>query len=256
MFAQIANILKTTEARHIWKAITSPSLALRAFKYHYRRVSERDFVEFLTRKFGYFSENVDAAYADLSSHQDLWEEVKQKLSIYPDSYALQMTKELPAVYLVIRLIKPDCIVETGVSAGASSTYILRALHDNKKGDLCSIDLPPENLPPGKKSGWVVPESLKNRWSLYIGDSKDLLEPILHDLGQIQCFIHDSLHTYEHMMWEFRTAWKYLHPRGLFLSHDVGANNAFFDFMKEIGIPWKEYRVFHVLGGFQKMHNAD
>jgi len=37
-----------------------------------------------------------------------------------------------------------------------------------------------------------------------------------------------------------------------LSHDVGANEAFFDLMKEKGVSWKDYRAFHVLVGFQKV----
>jgi hypothetical protein len=40
--------------------------------------------------------------------------------------------------------------------------------------------------------------------LHIEDSKELLEPLLQKLGGIDFFIHDSMHTYEHMMWEFRT----------------------------------------------------
>jgi len=83
-------------------------------------------------------------------------------------------------------------------------------------------------------------------------SKKLLGPLLHNAGQTDCFIHDSLHTYEHMIWEFRTVWPYLKLGGLFLSHDVGANDAFLDFMKENDIPWSAYRVFHVLGGFRKV----
>jgi hypothetical protein len=138
-----------------------------------------------------------------------------------------------------------------VASGASSAYLLSALHDNNKGRLFSIDLPPEDLPGGKSPGWVVPKHLRERWSLHIGDSRDLLKPLLTEIGEIDRFIHDSLHTYEHMMWEFRTAWEYIRPNGLFLSHDVGANEAFFDFMKEKGVSWSGYRVFHVLGGFKK-----
>jgi hypothetical protein len=233
------------------KVIVSPSHAFKAFKYHYRRVSEREFVEFLAKKWNCSSGDVYAAYQDYENNIALWEEIKEKLAIYPGAYGLQMTKELPALYLLTRLIKPDCIVETGVASGASSAYILRALHDNRSGQLYSIDLPPDNFPKGKTSGWLVPQYLKSRWTLHIGDSKDLLEPLLSDLGQIDCFIHDSLHIYDHMLWEFRTAWSYLRSRSLFLSHDVGANDAFFDFMNEKGIPWKYYRVLHVLGGFQK-----
>jgi predicted O-methyltransferase YrrM len=144
------------------------------------------------------------------------------------------------------------MVETGVSAGVSSAYILSAMEDNNAGRLYSIDLPPDNLPKGKNVGWLVPRHLRNRWSLHIGEASDLLEPLLSHIGTIDCFIHDSLHTYDHMTWEFRTAWKFLRNGGLFLSHDVGANEAFFDFMKEKRIAWKEYRVFHVLGGFKKL----
>ncbi len=162
-----------------------------------------------------------------------------------------MTRELPALYLLIRLIKPDCIIETGVSSGASSAHILCALHDNEQGTLHSIDLPPDSLPEGKESGWIVPKYLRSRWHLHIGDSKQLLKQLLNSTGQIDCFFHDSLHTYDHMLWEFRTAWEYLKPGGLFMSHDVGRNMAFFDFMKENNIKWRDYRVFHILGGFVK-----
>jgi hypothetical protein len=88
--------------------------------------------------------------------------------------------------------------------------------------------------------------------LHIGDAKEILEPLLDSVSKIDCFIHDSLHTYNHMMWEFRTTWKYLNPSGLFLAHDIGRNKAFSDFMKEKGVLWRNYRVFHVLGGFQKL----
>ncbi len=162
-----------------------------------------------------------------------------------------MTRELPSLYILMRLVKPNRVLETGVASGASSAYILSALHDNGEGTLFSIDLPPGDLPEGKSTGWVVPKHLRSRWRLDIGDSKDLLKPLLEEIGEIDCFIHDSLHTYEHMIWEFMTAWEYLRPGGLFLSHDVGVNEAFFHFMKEKGIPWSAYRVLHVLGGFQK-----
>ena len=161
-----------------------------------------------------------------------------------------MTRELPCLYLLIRLIKPDLVVETGVSSGASSAYILRALKDNKKGKLYSIDLPFE-FSTGRKSGWLVPEALRDRWDLRIGDAKEILTPLLKEIGEIDCFVHDSLHTYDHMTWEFKSVYPYLRSEGLFLSHDVGRNEAFFDFMKEVNVRWYDYRVFHVLGGFRK-----
>ena len=81
--------------------------------------------------------------------------------------------------------------------------------------------------------------------------KELLHPLVKELGQIDCFLHDSLHTYEHMLWEFKTVGPHLRPGGLFLAHDVGRHEAFRDFMSEMRIPSSGYRVFHVLGGFRK-----
>lgn len=237
--------------KHILNAIVSPHHTLKAFKYHYRRVPERDFLFFLARQLGHEDHDIESAYNDLKNNNPLWSEIKDRLSAYQNNYGLQMTRELPALYLLMRLLKPSFILETGVSSGASSAYILQALHDNNKGELYSIDLPPDNLPTGKTSGWLVPKYLRSRWKLYIGNSIELLIPVLSEIGEIDCFIHDSLHTYDHMMWEFNTVWNYLRNDGLFLSHDVGSNEAFFEFMKIKKIPWASYRVFHVLGGFIK-----
>lgn len=248
---QLSSIIKIVRPKHILNAVISPLHTAKVFKYHYRRVSEKTFVEFMANKWSRLPEEVGEAYLTYENNNMLWQEIMEKISIYPRGYALQMTKECSTLYLLMRLLKPEYIIETGVSAGVSSTYILQALNDNEMGKLYSIDLPPDNLPEGKPSGWVVPQHLRDRWTLHVGDSRNLLEPLLKKLTKIDCFIHDSLHTYDHMMWEFRIAWNYLSQGGLFLCHDVGANDAFLDFLNEKGIPWSDYRVFHVLGGFKK-----
>jgi predicted O-methyltransferase YrrM len=248
---QFISVLKITKARHLLAFFQSPKDSYKKFRYHYRRVSENEFIRFLAKKLNVPSKDVHFIYLDYARNDKIWAEIRHGLNIYANSYALQMTKELSTLYQTVRLYKPDYILETGVSSGASSTYILQALHDNGKGRLFSIDLPPDNLPEGKMSGWLVPPNLRDRWSLHIGDPRKLLEPLLEELGKIDCFLHDSLHTYDHMMWEFETVWYYLRPGGLFLSHDVGANDAFLDFMLQKSISWRDYRIFHVLGAFLK-----
>ena len=47
------------------------------------------------------------------------------------------------------------------------------------------------------------------------------------------FIHDSLHTYEHMIGEYREAYPYLQPGGLLFSDGALWNNAFTDVSHEI-----------------------
>jgi hypothetical protein len=251
MFRQASNIIRIIRLKHMVNAVRSPIHTLEAFKYHFRRVAEREFVEFLSDKWGCTTETVDSAYGDLYSHQKLWDKIIHDFSTTPESYGSQMTKDGPSLYLLVRLCKPTLVVETGVAAGISSCFILQGLSDNDNGHLFSIDLLPQIKPYNKNTGWLVPDNLRHRWELQIGDTKKLLIPLLDKLRKMDCFIHDSLHTYEHMLWEFRTAWNHIREKGLFLSHDVGANRAFFDFMKEVGIGWRDYRVHGLIGGFQR-----
>ncbi len=150
------------------------------------------------------------------------------------------------LYLLVRKFRPEIVVETGVARGLSTAYILCAMEENQSGHLYSIDLPCERTSArpitrcGKPAyqledgqvqghfevGHLVPDCVKDRWSLILGDSREELRPLLDRLGHIDVFLHDSLHTFEHMSWEYETAWPYLNRGGFLLSHDVLWNRAF------------------------------
>ena len=144
-------------------------------------------------------------------------------------------KKILNQYAAVRAMAPDCIVETGIANGVSSSYLLLALQKNNRGCLHSIGLADAAfLPIGKDPGWLVPEWLRSAWQVHLGDARDALPRLLKSLGKIGIFIHDSLHTYDHMMWEFETAYPHLLPRGLLISDDASWNSAFFDFARSIG----------------------
>lgn len=148
------------------------------------------------------------------------------------------------LYAIIRSLKPEVILETGVASGLSSAYMLLALEENKKGKLYSIDLPFEEgsesdewaslLPKGEKSGWLIPENLRHRWLLKLGSSSEVMPAILEELKSIDIFFHDSDHSYDCMMWEYQAAWPCLKYGGLLLSHDIDQNEAFSDFCGNVG----------------------
>jgi GT2 family glycosyltransferase/predicted O-methyltransferase YrrM len=141
------------------------------------------------------------------------------------------------LYHIIRWLKPRIVVETGVANGVTSTFILSALDANHEGRLYSIDWPGDKhstfVPEGKETGWMVPDQLRKRWTLEIGKSEDKLEPMLERLRQIDIFLHDSYHSYDNMMYEFKTAWPYLAKNGLLLSDDVKMNTSFEEFTKDM-----------------------
>ena len=165
------------------------------------------------------------------------------------------------LYVLVRSLKPDIFVETGVSGGESSTFILQAMEDNKKGKLYSVDFPQAIVekglttisPEGKSSGWLIPDYLKHRWELTLGKSEDVLPPLLEKLGKIDIFFHDSLHTYDHMLFEYNTCWDYINDGGILISDDIAVMNGrghspFVDFgnTKE-----KKIVINNVIGGIQK-----
>ena len=139
-------------------------------------------------------------------------------------------KKILVQYVTLRALKPKIVVETGVANGVSSSYLLLALEKNGVGTLCSVEVGDRSyLPEGKENGWIVPEFLRHRWQLKIGDAKELLPKVLAEMQPIDVFIHDSLHTYEQMMWEFKAAYPFLRCGGILLADDAMWNNSFHEF---------------------------
>lgn len=129
---------------------------------------------------------------------------------------------------VVRLNVPEVVVETGVAQGVTTASILDALETNGEGHLFSIDLPVLHEDPGSYVGRLVPERLRSRWSLKLGPSRRLLPHLMDRLGQFDLFLHDSEHSYESQLEEYRAVWPHLRPGGVLISDDV-ANAAFVEF---------------------------
>jgi len=159
-------------------------------------------------------------------------------------------KKVLLPYAAVRALKPQFVVETGIANGVSSAYILLALHRNQRGTLHSIGLPdPTYLPEGKEAGWFVPKWLRKPWHVHSGDAKEILPRLLPELGHIDIFLHDSLHTYEHMLWEFEIAYPFLRLGELLFADDALWNSAFEDFASKVGTP--EARILHGVGVLRK-----
>jgi predicted O-methyltransferase YrrM len=63
------------------------------------------------------------------------------------------------------------------------------------------------------------------------------------------FIHDSLHTYEHMIWEFEASYPSLRVGGLLFADDALWNHAFSDFARRHGE--HEARILRGVGFLRK-----
>ena len=138
------------------------------------------------------------------------------------------------IYVLVRRIRPEVVIETGVGPGGTTAFILLALAHNGKGTLHSIDLPGNDavaypplgktynihIPEGLETGWLVPPELKDRWELVVGDSREKLPEVLQAVDRVDVFVHDSLHTDEHIRMEFEAVLPHLNDGGLLLCDDV------------------------------------
>lgn len=163
------------------------------------------------------------------------------------------------LYWVVRQLKPKVIVQTGVCNGLSSAFMMLALAKNgPEGRLHVVDLAPVfdsnddnwkvsgkvygvTIPEGKNSGWIVPDAYRDRFEVLNGDAKELLPPLLKKLGTTDMFYHDSDHTYDHMMFEFEEAKKYLTKGGVIVSDDISWNASLWDFADQYHVPSYNYR---------------
>ena len=134
-----------------------------------------------------------------------------------------------AIWCLIRHLKPKRVVETGVAHGVTSRVILEALERNADGHLWSIDLPPIERVWHSQVGAAVGNRHADRWTYIKGSSARRLPELLSRLGEIDLFIHDSLHSEQNVSFELNRAWAALSRVGAIVVDDVDANNGFQSF---------------------------
>lgn len=139
-------------------------------------------------------------------------------------------------YALIRELKPKVVVETGTAKGSMTSWVLAALEKNGIGKLISIDIPSEEgkLTMGlsvykKDTGLLIPKEYHAQWHYIAGDAKLYLPKVLSE-NEVDVFIHDSLHTRTHMLYEYNVARALMKPEAVIISDDILWNNAYFSFI--------------------------
>lgn len=136
-----------------------------------------------------------------------------------------------AIWCLTRHLLPRNVLETGVLHGVTSRFVLEALERNGTGHLWSIDLPPLEPDVQREVGVAVDDRFRPRWSYIRGTSKRRLPEIVSRLGQIDIFVHDSLHSEQNVRFEIDLAFSALRPGGAIVVDDIDANWGFRSFTK-------------------------
>ena len=201
-----------------------PEEALRSLEYEYERARADVFPILLERA------------------REAGADVPARKLVEPDHPSHEAKRLL---YLAVRILRPETVVETGTFNGTFSTFILLALRDNGAGRLVSLDLPAYEpipnaidhpLPPGRQPGWLIPDALRERFELVLGDARTTLPGVLAR-SAVDLFLHDSVHTTRHMLFEYRAAWRALREGGLLVSDDIFMTPAFWWFTRGRRVPF-------------------
>ncbi len=113
--------------------------------------------------------------------------------------------------------------------GVTSRFILEALERNGSGHLWTIDLPPIEKALEEQVGLAVTHHHAKQWTYIKGSSRIRLPKLLSQIGQIDLFVHDRLHSERNVRFELDRAWAKLRPGGALVVDDVDANWGFHSF---------------------------
>lgn len=158
------------------------------------------------------------------------------------------------LYWLVRLTKPQRIVQCGAYNGRSSAFMMLALAKNGAGGTLNVidEAPifdPENpnwrvegrvysavVPAGKSSAWMVPDQYRDRLEVSIGDVRSLLPKVVESVEAIDLFSYAAGHRYQHMMEAFEVAKRKLRPGGLIATVDVAWSASLWDFARRHDVP--------------------
>ena len=137
------------------------------------------------------------------------------------------------LYDCVRLLKVRNVVETGVAYGWSSLAILKALSQNGFGKLYSVDMPYPRKKNENDVGIVVPQNLRNNWTLIRKpDNPGIISALKKAGGEIDLCHYDSDKSWWGRHYAYPILWKSLKSNGLFISDDIQDNLYFSEFVKK------------------------
>ena len=137
-----------------------------------------------------------------------------------------------AIWCTVRHTRPEAVMETGVAHGVSSRVILEALNLNGRGHLWSIDIAnPLNARVHGQEGAAVTESCRPRWTYVEGESSKRMPPLVKEVGKLELFVHDSLHTFKNTLFEMEQAASVMPPGGVMLIDDIRSHDGFTTFAR-------------------------
>jgi len=131
-------------------------------------------------------------------------------------------------YALVRALKPQHVVETGVDKGLGSCVIAAALLRNGSegapGRLTGLDINPD-------AGYLISGSYATVVDLVLGDSLESISRLSHP---VDLFLHDSDHSESHEHGEFLRVETQLAPGAMLLTDNASETDVLMRYAEETG----------------------
>jgi len=126
-------------------------------------------------------------------------------------------------YAIVRAAQPETVVETGTALGLGSCVLAAAVLRNGHGRVTTIDVEPE-------AGYFIGGQWGSVIDRRVGSSVELLA----DVGPVDLFLHDSLHTYDYEASELAAVEPNLSADAVVLSDNAHHSAALSDWAERTG----------------------
>ncbi len=202
----------------------------------YRKEREKTIDKLLVEKSVITMTNKDL-YKDFDEYVNDYKDIEKKILSNIEKVTKNTDIETHGIkypdflYFIIRRIKPERVLETGVWLGLSTNFILAAgTNCSRNFQLDSIDLPRFEIEDSKKyQGILVEKRFKENWNLYIGKDRKHLKNLLYKYSY-DLFYFDSDKSLNGKLFLFETTKK--HNKDYFMIFDDIEDNNFW-YRKEL-----------------------
>lgn len=177
-----------------------------------------------------------------------WAMLRNEQAFFPET-GMYDWLEAQVLYLLIRFLKPDVIVEISPNYGYSTGFLLLAMNKNNRGQLYSFDLEKRFHRHALRNFERVGIDT-SRQRFFAGDIREVYDHALPK--RIDILFMDSDHSYAFSQWYMANLYPRLVEGGLIHVHDVlrygvkphlgdqGEGRAIWEFIKEHLIPETDY----------------
>jgi predicted O-methyltransferase YrrM len=171
-------------------------------------------------------------FDELKNDTELKKYLKEKIMLSEQKDKLDQRYEFTsrlAWYAIIRIIKPNVVVENGVSLGISALLMCRALQKNRiegqPGKYIGIDIDPQ-------AGFLVNDDFFGQEAnILIGDALSVLKNFKES---VDFYFSDGLRYFDYEKEEFNLLQPYLNAKSIIVSNKLYFSSALADFSEKNG----------------------